>query len=677
MERSQTRQTSQGSLRQRILTFVGALIVLSLLGSTISLYRITEVNRLLDAINRVSVPLGRLFTQIQYDSDLFGRELERGLGMGRWKDSHWKPRPVPKWISDVLESEVSRVRELMDSDIAWAPEESRKQWRQWSASMAASFADLRSQASSLYSALERKDWEAAQNLYPKWKAAMEDWARQVQWGAMEYERQFRQRFSLAESRVAQLRTGLEMILIVVISLSLLLLWFGERALRPLGELTRLAREITRRGLRKEDKALLPDFPLGRSDEVSQLGREFHRMATALLEREKTVELQKHRLVEQNRLLRDIGELNENILNSIESILIVVDLEGKVAQLNPVAARWLRNNEVQAKEILGTTLESWPKLSEFGPALMPSQTGVVSRIEPRQIEGRTYGGQVFPLRNENGSSRGAILVLDDLTEEFDLQERLRRAENLAAIGRMSAQVAHEVRNPLHSIGLEAEMAAETAARLGNPGLKQSLQSILLSVDRLQKITENYLKLSRLSDGEKREVDLNDVLESVLATYATVCEAQGVQVDWKRQERSVLKVWGDADLLEQIFGNLFRNALQALEGRSEANTSPQISWLMGNAESGAVWVLIRDNGPGIPESVRNKLFTPFVTTRAQGTGLGLSFVKKVMEDHGGSIRLREEGGASGSCFELIFPSVENALLASKEEVETRVHSENLSG
>src|SRR6476659_2032237 len=98
--------TSQkGSLRLRIMTSVGAMVLLSLLSSIISLYRITEVNRLLEAINHVSVPLGRLFTQMQSDAEVFHRELERSLGYSHWKDPHWKPKQAPRWIEDVLENE--------------------------------------------------------------------------------------------------------------------------------------------------------------------------------------------------------------------------------------------------------------------------------------------------------------------------------------------------------------------------------------------------------------------------------------------------------------------------------------------------------------------------------------------------------------------------------------------
>lgn len=653
---------SQSSLRLRILSFVGALVVLSLLGSTLSLYRITEVNRLLDAMNRVSVPLGRLFTQVQSDAELLGREAERAMGISHWKEPQWKPRPVPRWMGEVLESEVSRLQELLRTEVGWASPAARERWREWGANIAAGLGKLRVDSGKLYAALEQKDLAEAEAIHSRWIAGLEDWRRQLQWGSMEYDRVFRETFSLAQSRVSELRTGLEMILLTVVALSLLLLWLGERAIRPLGELTALAREITRRGLRKEDKSLLPEISLSRSDEVSQLAREFHHMATALLEREKMVESQKRRAMEQNRLLRELGELNTNVLNSIESILIVTDLEGKITQANPVAVRFLGVSSGVAEgldeetmgQIIGTSLSSWPKLQLFLKHFPQAE-----RIEPAALDGRSYGGRILPLRGEDGSERGFILVLDDLTEELDLQERLRTAENLAAVGRMSAQVAHEVRNPLHSIGLEAEVAVEMAARSGDPALKQSLQSILGSVDRLEKITENYLKLSRLSAGNKEAFDLGETLESVLATYAPACEAQGVEVDWRREPNSHLKVYGDRDLLEQVMGNLFRNALQALE---ELSGPKRIEWRLGSTEAGSVFATIQDNGPGIPEEIEHRLFTPFLTTRAQGTGLGLSFVKKVLEEHGGSIRYlpaHSRTGPSngqlsgGAVFEILLP------------------------
>jgi nitrogen fixation/metabolism regulation signal transduction histidine kinase len=634
-----------------------------MVGSTVSIYRITEVNSVLDAINGVSVPLGRLFAQMQSDAEILSRELERGLGYTHWKDEHWKPRPIPKWIQDVLKGEVEQAQKLIRSGGEWAPPESKQRWAEWAENINQQFESLKTEADELHDALEKQDEQKALLIYPHWTESMEDWKRQLQWGASEYERQIRQTFALAETRVAELKVGLEMILGAVVLLSLLMLWFGERALRPLAELTKLARSITRRGLRREDKASFPEIPLSRNDEVSQLAREFHRMATALLEREKIVETQTDRLQDQNRLLRDMGALNENVLKSIDSILLVTDLHGRITQCNPVAVKWLGAKD--SKEAVGTLLGSWAKLR---PALLtrPKEVAETVKISPIKIDHRIYGGHWMPLKHDAGHSghsdqmemTGAILVLDDMTDERDLQERLSRAENLAAVGRMSAQVAHEVRNPLHSIGLEAEMAVDLAATHANPALKQSLQSILRGVDRLEKITENYLKLSKLSAGQQGRVDLGDILESVLATYTTVCEAEKVQVDWRREQNASLVVWGDRELLEQVFGNLMSNSLQALESVAQ----PKVTWRLGNTDSGKVWVRVEDNGPGVSAEILPKLFTPFVTSKAQGTGLGLSFVKKVIEDQGGKIEYLV--CEQGACFEMIFPQKEESLSLAPE-------------
>src|SRR5262249_42664398 len=149
-----------------------------------------------------------------------------------------------------------------------------------------------------------------------------------------------------------------------------------------------------------------------------------------------------------------------------------------------------------------------------------------------------------------------------------------------------------------------------------------------------------------------VDLRQLLESVLATYAPVCEAQGVRVDWVHETIVPMVIFADRDLLEQVLGNLFRNALQALEEAPKSGDPCVpciIRWSMGQTEAGTAYIAISDNGSGVAPEIRTKLFTPFMTTRAQGTGLGLSFVKKVIEDHGGQIRLRESAGP-GACFEV---------------------------
>lgn len=516
-------------IRSRVLAFVGGLIVLSLAASSLSLLQISKVNRTLDSINRVSLPLNKLFAQMQIDVEVFRREATRGIGSVHWNDPHWNPQPIPAWITEVIEGELDRAQTL----VARLPEGSTD-WKTWMRDLDADFVRLKTDGEAIAGILANRDLALASGRYPAWNALLEDWGKRLQWGIALHDQMLRDRFTDSQADVMQLRTGLEMILGVVVCLSLLMLWLGERALRPIDELTRLVRAITERGLKRGDKDSLPDLQIHRDDEVSALAREFHRMATQLLEWEKVVHGQKQVLADQNQLLKD---------------------------------------------------------------------------------------------------------------KVDLQEKLKEIEHLAAVGRLSAQVAHEVRNPLHAIGLEAELALETATAVGNSSLRSALQAILASVDRLEKITENYLKLSRMGTGEQKPADLSELLQNTMATYATAIERAGVRIDWKAENTRPVTVLVEKTNLEQAIGNLLNNALQA--------GSRRIEFRAGHLESGRVYLRIEDDGTGVSESARAKLFTPFSTTKAQGTGLGLSFVKKVVEESGGEVHFLEKTTLGGAGFEMTLP------------------------
>ncbi|MBC7385026.1 MAG: hypothetical protein H7301_02550 [Cryobacterium sp.] len=518
--------------------------MLSLLASALSLLQISKTNRTLDSINRISLPLNKLFAQMQIDADVFRRESTRGIGSVHWNDPHWIPRAIPTWISEVVDGELDRMAKLVaelppemsaDSSPDGASARTRMDWDAWARDLSSDFERIKFEGDGIFRALELKDYTEASRRFPAWNSVMEDWTKKLQGGIQVHESSLRERFSDTQSSVAQLRTGLELIFGVVVALSLLMLWLGERALRPLDELTRLVRSITERGLRRGDKESLPEMAMNRNDEVSALAREFHRMATQLLEWEKVVDGQKRVLADQNLLLK---------------------------------------------------------------------------------------------------------------EKVQLQEKLKEIEHLAAVGRLSAQVAHEVRNPLHAIGLEAELALESTMA---PPVRLALQAILSSVDRLEKITENYLRLSRMGTGEKTEVDLAQILENVLAIYATAIEKatreRGVRVDWMRSGKGRLNVRVDQANLEQAIGNLLQNALQA--------GGTQIAFRLGTLESGRIYLRVEDSGAGVPDSVKQKLFTPFSTTKAQGTGLGLSFVKKVAEENGGEVHFVEQTELGGAGFEILLP------------------------
>jgi signal transduction histidine kinase len=530
------------SLRNRVFTFVGLLVLVSLVGSGWTLVRVNGVTRILDVLSRSWLGLGRELTHLQNDAQGLKEELEKGFAYRNWGDLAGAAvqggRVVsarrfdsPDWLFQSLgqsfDKIIQQVEQLEENEFSGI----RSEYVSTLRSLRKGLDELDQKSSELAQALDSQLFSEAQRTYPEWNRMLVDWSSRVEREVAGWERVSRKIIDQTRGRIEALRTGLRLSLFSAVLLSLLLLWLAERALRPLGHLSKLAREITRRGMGREDKELLSQFPLHRGDEVSLLARDFHSMASSLLERERVVQEQTHRLEEQNRELRELNRL---------------------------------------------------------------------------------------------------------------RERLREAESLAAIGRLSAQVAHEVRNPLHAIGLEAELAVEKAQAIGDPQLKLSLQGILESVERLSKITENYLKFSKPAGGSVKRFDLGEALDAVLATYSSECAELGIRVDWERPSLPArLEVLADPDAVEQALGNLMRNAIQALDSTPDG----RIHWTLGIAESGRPWARIRDNGPGIASEMRAKLFSPFTTNKAQGTGLGLSWVKRVIEEQGGGVEALEHGLAEG--------------------------------
>jgi len=656
-----------------------------------SVIQMTHVSQSLHAMNQVALPLGKQLLQLEADTEVLRREAERRMGRMHWDAHRGTPKSFPVWLMDVLRSDIDRITEAVSADTPWADRGTQESWRVWSAKLNAQFGKMIQQNEALKKESVSSEVSSNEKVWSELSASLEAWYPLVRWGATEQERLARRSLGEAQASVSQLRTALEGVLAVVLALSLLIVWLGERALRPLAELTRIARDITVRGLRQDDKAQIGFLTeIARDDEVSTLAREFHRMATALLERSRMVEQQTERLAVQNRLLEEMGELNASILRSIHQILIVFDSQGRIQLANPAAQQFLLAHEGQegaSKQWKGYSLSPSGALAKvISPSLPGAETAPqVSVLSALKIEQRSYSGAWVPLWSANRTFEGQILILEETTEKLEIESRLKSAEHLAAIGRMSAQVAHEIRNPLHSIGLEAELALDVVQKRelfketawsSQTSLSSSLGSILKSVDRLEKITGNYLKLSKLSSGKKERVDLVILLEEVLAAYAPVCEAQGVLVNWAAEDRASemgrvdYPVWVDRSLMENAIGNLFKNALQALEGIQR----PRIELRVSRSVRGWINLIIEDNGPGISSEVMGRLFTPFVTSKAQGTGLGLSFSKQVLEEQGGELKCRSNSssGLGGACFELQLPL---APPAPPESITPENHSSNL--
>jgi signal transduction histidine kinase len=238
-----------------------------------------------------------------------------------------------------------------------------------------------------------------------------------------------------------------------------------------------------------------------------------------------------------------------------------------------------------------------------------------------------------------------------------REELRRAERLAAAGRISAQITHEIRNPLNSIGLNAELLAEEiASRPENS--REALQlvaAITREVDRLHGVTEEYLRFSRLPRATLAPTDVNEILAGLLDFVGP--ELAAARLELRRDLAPDLPaVRGDEGLLRSVFLNLLRNSREAMPRGGTVSVSTRRA---GNG----VEIEVRDTGGGIPAVDLPRIFDPFYSTKERGTGLGLAFAQQVVKEHGGSIRCDSAVGA-GTTFTIRLPGAPADRVAAAE-------------
>ena len=226
-----------------------------------------------------------------------------------------------------------------------------------------------------------------------------------------------------------------------------------------------------------------------------------------------------------------------------------------------------------------------------------------------------------------------------------RHELLRAERLAAVGRISAQITHEIRNPLNSLGLNAELLAEVLED-APPEARALVRAISREVDRLNGVTEEYLRFARLPRPVKGREDLNDILSVLLDFTAAEMASAGVQVR-RELEHGLPPLDVDEGQLRAALLNLLRNSREAMPAGGTVTVRTR------RGDDGAVEVEVADTGAGIPHGDLQRIFDPFYSTKSGGTGLGLAFTLQVVEEHGGSIGCQSEPGR-GTVFTVRLPA-----------------------
>lgn len=308
-------------------------------------------------------------------------------------------------------------------------------------------------------------------------------------------------------------------------------------------------------------------------------------------------------------------------------------------------------------------------------------GVFLTLRPlrRLTEGvRKLGGGDWSQRvSPSGPLREDEVSL--LAREFDLmaealeerERRLLRGERLAAAGQLAAQITHEIRNPLSSVALNAELLEDELSD-ASPESRELLAKISKEVDRLTAVTEDYLSFARRPKPHRVPLDLREELHDLLDFMGQELELAGIEVS-QRLPSTPARVLGDGNQLRQVFMNLVRNAQEAVletERERRPRDRPTIRVDM-QCKDDHVVVVVRDNGPGIPgaPAEHDRIFEAFYTSKAKGTGLGLPTVQQIVLDHDGSVRVAETGPA-GTAFEVRLPACapEGASVSSPTATES---------
>ena len=222
------------------------------------------------------------------------------------------------------------------------------------------------------------------------------------------------------------------------------------------------------------------------------------------------------------------------------------------------------------------------------------------------------------------------------------EALLRSERLAAIGRIAAQITHEIRNPLSSISLNAE---ELGERLRDGPQAALCDAIVREVDRLAAVTEEYLRFARLPKPQPVRADVNEAVRDLLDFVRPELKAGGVQLE-QSLAASVPEVLVDVGQLRQLLLNLVRNAREAMPAGGALRVSTALA-------AGFVAIAVQDAGPGIPPERLQRIFDPFFTTKERGTGLGLALAQEIAQEHGGQLTCQSALGA-GTTFTLRLPA-----------------------
>ena len=428
------------------------------------------------------------------------------------------------------------------------------------------------------------------------------------------------------------RVGLKRIYTLTLTLALLLALFAavalafflaERLARPLLILAEGTQAVAAGDF-------TPRATVEASDELGVLTHSFNSMTHQLSEARAQAEHHRHEMEAAQAYL-------ESVLANLSAGVLAFDLRFRLRAANRGALAILGDDLAGFEQ---TRLQDWPRHETLAGAILG---GFARRgdewqeqLELARPDGMTQALLVRGTALPAAGGGGYVVVFDDIT-------RLIAAQRSAAWGEVAQRLAHEIKNPLTPIQLSAErLQLKLADQLTGPSrelLDRATQTIVNQVEAMKNMVNDFRDYARTPLPQLAPVDLTALLGEVLSLYENSRAA--IAVAPAPTSGILPPVLADANQLRQVLHNVLTNAQDALCDVADAHIT-----IITAQESGRARLTIRDNGPGFPPLILSRAFEPYVTTKSKGTGLGLAIVKKIVDDHGGEIRLANDQGGEVS-------------------------------
>ncbi|MFO1443332.1 HAMP domain-containing protein [Bacillus sp. Bva_UNVM-123] len=416
------------------------------------------------------------------------------------------------------------------------------------------------------------------------------------------------------------RTGLYAVALVTLIVSLISIYAGLYFTTPIVDLEKGMNHL---------KAGNRPAPLNvnRHDELGKLSHSFNEMSEELQEKSLRLEQEKERL--------------SVVVNGIEAGLALVTKDYQVSWMNPMLKSWfnLENFHFPCYELIGGKKQACQECPITCPEL-EGNGDTVMRMRGKGGEERLFRHRVFALNHALEGEGEYLVVIEDITEQKQMEEKMIQTDKLSALGLMASSFAHEVNNPLATINVYAEDLIDRIEQhdeeLNEEEMAFYLTKIKENTERCKRITSNLLNFSRKTNWTVAKIDMNETIQNSISLVEASLKKKQIQLEVDI-EKNLPIFWGDSLKLMQVLVNLINNAMDAIENNG-------FIYIVAQVEEEHICIYVKDNGCGMTNETLGKVFDPFYTTKpvGKGTGLGLSVCYGIVEEFAGTINVESKRG-----------------------------------